>query len=241
MFYGTVSRGYKAGGVNLTLNTPNFKPETNLVYELGAKSTMLGSRLRLNGSVFYSDYQDIQLSSLFNGLPLTQNAASGESIGGELELTALVGGWSFNAGLGYLDAQFAEDASIVNTITNQQQTVPKGATLPFSPDWTINAGLEYAWNFTSGSLTPRLQYSYIGEQLATPFPSVASRVPSRSLVDARLSWSSHSGWQVEAFATNLLDKTYIASQIQNSTSATGGIVYGAPRQYGVRARIAFGD
>ena len=70
---------------------------------------------------------------------------------------------------------------------------------------------------------------------------MASRVPSRSLVDARLSWSSHSGWQVEAFATNLLDKTYIASQIQNSTSATGGIVYGAPRQYGVRARIAFGD
>jgi iron complex outermembrane receptor protein len=27
MYYGTVSRGYKAGGVNLTLGTPNFSPE----------------------------------------------------------------------------------------------------------------------------------------------------------------------------------------------------------------------
>jgi iron complex outermembrane receptor protein len=26
MLYGTISKGYKAGGVNLTLGTPNFEP-----------------------------------------------------------------------------------------------------------------------------------------------------------------------------------------------------------------------
>ena len=39
---------------------------------------------------------------------------------------------------------------------------------------------------------------------------------------------------------NLTDETYIASQIQNTTSATGGIVYGAPLQYGLRAKVNFG-
>jgi len=44
LLYGTVSKGYKAGGVNLTLNTPDFKPETNLVYEAGWKATMLDNQ-----------------------------------------------------------------------------------------------------------------------------------------------------------------------------------------------------
>ena len=66
-------------------------------------------------------------------------------------------------------------------------------------------------------------------------------MPSRDIVDARLTLDSGGAWELEAFATNLLDKTYIASQIQNSTSATGGIIYGAPRQFGVRASLQFGN
>lgn len=241
MFYGTISKGYKAGGVNLTLGTPNFKPETNLVYETGVKSTLLDGHLRVNGDVFYSDYKDIQLSSLFNGLPLTQNAASGEAWGAELEVTGRFGGFGVNAGIGWLDATFAEDATIVNTSTNLQQVVPKGSDLVFSPDFTISAGIDYTIQLGNGTLVPRLQWSYIGEQLATPFPTVATTVPSRDIWDARLTWNHGDHWQVEAFVTNFADQTYIASQIQNSTSATGGIVYGAPLQYGARVKFTFGN
>jgi iron complex outermembrane receptor protein len=240
MYYGTISRGYKAGGVNLTLGTPNFAPEKNTVYEGGFKSTLADKRLRLNGSFFYSDYKDIQFSSLFNALPLTQNAASGKAVGGELELTGRFGAWGVNAGLGYLDAEFAKAASIVNTVTNVQTLVPKGASLPFSPELTLNAGIDYAFEVGGGRLTPRVQWSHVGSQLATPFPTVATLVPSRSLVDVRLTYE-RDNWQVEAFSSNVADKTYIASQLQNSTSATGGIIYGAPRQYGLRAKVNFGD
>ena len=240
LYYLTVSKGYKAGGVNLTLNTPNFEPETNLVYEAGMKTTILDRRLRVNGDVYFSDYSDIQLSSLYNGLPLTQNAASGRSWGAELEVTGRFGQWGLNAGVGYLDAEFAEDALIVNTSTNQQQVVPKGADLVFSPDWTLNAGVDYTFPLGNGSLVPRLQWSYVGSQFATPFPSVATTVPSRGLLDARITYVNDNGWQVEAFASNLTDKTYISSQIQNSTSATGGIIYGPPLQYGLRAKVNLG-
>ena len=240
MYYATASKGYKAGGVNLTLNTPNFAPEKNTVYEGGFKSTLADKRLRLNGSFFYSDYKDIQFSSLFNALPLTQNAASGEALGAELELTGRFGAWGVNAGLGYLDAEFARAASIVNTVTNAQQTVPKGAELPFSPEFTVNAGVDYGFAVSGGRLTPRVQWSYVGRQIATPFPSAVTIVPSRNLLDLRLTYE-RDNWQVEAFSNNATDKTYIASQIQNSTSATGGIIYGAPRQYGLRAKFNFGD
>lgn len=79
--------------MNLPLNTPNFAPEKNLVYEVGSKLTLLDRRLRLNASAFYSDYEDIEISSLFNAPPLTQNAASGRALGGELELTGRFGAW----------------------------------------------------------------------------------------------------------------------------------------------------
>lgn len=240
LLYGTVSKGYKAGGVNLTLGTPDFKPETNLVYEAGWKATMFDNHLRLNGDVFYSDYKDIQLSSLYNGLPLTQNAASGEALGAELELTGRFGGWGLNLGIGWLDAEFAEAASIVNTSTNLQQTVPKGADLVFSPEWTISGGIDYTFRLGNGRLVPRVQFSHTAEQLATPFPTTATIVPARTLWDARLTYEQ-GNWALEAFMTNFSNKTYIASQIQNSTSATGGIVYGAPQQYGARVKFNFGD
>ena len=146
-----------------------------------------------------------------------------------------------NAGVGWLDATFAEDALIVNTSTNAQQLVPAGSDLVFSPEWTLSVGVDYAFPVGQGTLTPRLQWSYLADQLATPFPSTATIVPSRQLWDARVTWDSGNRWVVEAFATNFADNTYIASQIQNSTSATGGIIYGAPMQYGARVRLNFGE
>ena len=153
---------------------------------------------------------------------------------------AALGGFGVNVGIGWLDAEFAEDASIVNTSTNLQQLVPKGSDLVFSPEWTLSAGIDYTFVLGNGRLVPRLQWGHIAEQLATPFPSVATTVPSRSLWDARLTWEQ-GNWAVEAFMTNISDKTYIASQIPNSTSATGGIVYGAPQQYGARVKFNFGN
>jgi iron complex outermembrane receptor protein len=45
--------------------------------------------------------------------------------------------------------------------------------------------------------------------------------------------------RLEAFATNVFDEEYIAAQVQDASSARGGILYGAPRQYGLRAKFDF--
>ncbi|MFN3425125.1 MAG: TonB-dependent receptor [Novosphingobium meiothermophilum] len=249
MLYLTASKGYKAGGVNLTPNTPDFLPERNFVYELGFKTELLDRHLRVNGDVFYSDYKDIQLSSLVGGLPVTQNALAGKSWGGELEVTAQFGGFSANLGLGYLDAKFANSACISDTnapgtdpgCPTNLRFVPKDRVLPFSPEWTVNAGVQYAFALGDVQLTPRVQWSHLSKQYATPFPSVNTLVPGRDVFDARLTLDLGRSYKIEGFVNNFTNKTYIASQIQNSSSADGGIIYGAPRTFGVRLRVDFGN
>lgn len=249
LLYASASKGYKAGGVNLTLADPNFEPETNQVYELGAKTTLLDGALQLNGTVFQSDYQDIQLASLRAGLPTTQNAASGEATGAEIELIGVIGNFEVNAGLGWLDATFAENACINDTnappgtdpgCSTGNRLVPAGRALPFSPELTFNAGVQADFEFGNGMvLTPRLQFSRVSDQYATPFPSAITLVPERDLWDFRLTYEPTDNLILEGFVQNITDEVYIASQIQNSSSADGGIIYGAPRMIGVRARIAF--
>jgi iron complex outermembrane receptor protein len=249
LLYITASQGYKAGGVNLTIGTPNFGPESNRVYEAGFKMQFLGNQLRVNGDVFYSNYRDIQLSSLLGGLPVTQNAAAGKSYGAELEVTGQFGGLGFNAGAGYLHARFDGSTCITDTnsagtdvgCTTNLRLVPDGRVLPFSPEWTINAGIQYEalLNDDGMSLTPRLQWSHLSSQVATPFPSANTIVPSHDVFDARLTFQIDHHYKLEGFVSNLTDKRYIASQIQNSSSADGGSIYGAPRTYGIRAVAKF--
>lgn len=250
LLYLSASQGYKAGGVNLTPATPNFGPETNRVYEAGFKTQFLDNRIRVNGDVFYSEYSDIQLSSLLGGLPVTQNAAAGRSHGAELEVTGQFGGLGFNAGAGYLHARFKGSSCITDTNSpgtdagcpTNLRLVPDGRALPFSPEWTLNAGVQYEIpiNDRGTSLTPRVQWAHLSSQNATPFLSPNTFVPGRDVLDARLTLVIDDRYKLEGFVNNLTDKTYIASQIQNSSSADGGIIYGAPRTWGVRAVINFG-
>jgi iron complex outermembrane receptor protein len=249
LLYVSASQGYKAGGVNLTPNTPNFGPEQNRVYEAGFKTQFLDNQLRVNGDVYYSEYKDIQLSSLLGALPITQNAAAGRSYGAELEVTGQFGGLGFNFGAGYLHARFKGSSCITDTNSpgtdagcpTNLRLVPDGRVLPFSPEWTLNGGVQYEIPLggEGTSLTPRVQWSHLSQQIATPFPTFNTIVPGRDVFDARVTLQIDRNYKLEGFVQNLTDRRYIASQIQSSSSADGGIIYGAPRTYGVRAVVKF--
>ncbi len=245
MVYATASKGYKAGGINLDPRLPDYQPETNEMGELGIKSTVANGRLRINGSLFYSEYDGIQLSSLTAVgtppalLPNTLNAAPAEIYGVELEMLGRFAGFEFNLGASVLDSEFTEDAMLTDSQTNTNRLVPAGSPVPFAPEFTLNAGLQYDFLVGSWSITPRVQVSYMDEQLSTPFRYDATVVPSRTVADFRVTMRPSDAVRIEAFANNVLDETYIAAQVQNASSANGGILYGAPRQFGVRAKFDF--
>lgn len=245
MVYATASKGYKAGGINLDPRLPDYQPETNKMGEFGFKSTGANGRLRINGSLFYSKYDGIQLSSLTAVgtppalLPNTLNAAPAEIKGAELEMLGRFSGFEFNLGASVMESEFTEDALLTDSQTNTNRLVPKGSPVPFAPELTLNAGLQYDFLAGSWSITPRVQVSYMDEQLSTPFRYDATVVPSRTVTDFRLTMRPSDALRIEAFANNVFDETYIAAQVQNASSASGGIIYGAPRQFGVRAKFDF--
>ena len=262
LIYGSVSKGYKAGGVNLTqanpaINLPaNFSPETNTVEELGIKTDVFDHRLRLNGDIFSSQYANMQLSTLTNTVPAnpyTTNLSKARAYGAELEAIGRFDAWGFNAGVSYLNAKTAATVALADNSVNPAllRTVASGTTLPFSPEISANLGVEYTFMLGEVRLTPRVQVNYVSKQWATVFETGAATslnpgalntttlVPEHSTVDLRLTAEPVPNLQMEAYITNVTNKTYIAAQIQDSSSANGGIIYGAPRQIGVRLIYKF--
>jgi iron complex outermembrane receptor protein len=127
MFYGSYSRGYKAGGANppgaiftsdLVINGQDvgiepvhpltFRPEFVDAYELGTKNTLLDGALTLNGDVFFYNYKDYQISEIVDRTAINQNF-SAKVKGAELEANwEPLPGLKFNFSGGY------EDTSIDN-------------------------------------------------------------------------------------------------------------------------------
>lgn len=84
-----------------------------------------------------------------------------------------------------------------------------------------------------GKPTTRLHYAYIGSQYTNLLYSPETdRLASRGILSAQLTWEQE-GWRVEAFGTNLTDKTYVSGQFGNNE------FYGAPREYGLRVAKQF--
>ena len=262
LFYGSVSRGYKAGGVNLTqanpaINLPaNFAPETNTVEEVGVKTDVLDRRLRINADVFVSQYANQQLSTLTNTTPAnpyTTNVPAANAYGAELELFTRIQNFAFNGGLAYLNARTGSTVSLADNSVNAAvlRTVASGTTLPFSPQWTANFGLERNFMFGEMRVTPRIQVNYVSQQWSTIFETQASTalqpgavntltlVPAHTTMDLRLTFEPKPGLQLEGYVTNVFNALYIAAQVQDSSSANGGIIYGAPRQVGGRLIYKF--
>jgi iron complex outermembrane receptor protein len=88
MAYFTAAQGYKSGGFTgqpVNAISLEFDDETALTYEIGAKSQWLGGAARLNVALFYTDFEDLQVST-FNGVAyVVENAASAQIYGFEYE------------------------------------------------------------------------------------------------------------------------------------------------------------
>ena len=124
MIYGSVGKGFKAGGFITLAGTPidfaKFEPEKLLSYELGVKSKLLGGKLILNGNLFYMENTNKLFTTLepdvrsITGTSLrASNNSDAESKGVELEAQIAVGDyWRFSALYTYTDAKYTRFAPI---------------------------------------------------------------------------------------------------------------------------------
>jgi len=172
MFYGLASQGFRLGGVNAAPFIPEefqtYDSDTLWNYELGMKSTWMDDRLIFDASVYYIDWDDIQLSVPVDVTRLTLNAGKAKITGVEFDLVTLpIEGLTLRLTAGFIDAELAEDTPDADS--DGVSPGFKGDPLPFVPEQNISASAQYDWPIESWGVDGflRADYSYTGEQYST--------------------------------------------------------------------------
>ena len=112
MFYVSATNGFKSGGWNaregMGANVEAFGPEKIWSYEAGLRKDWLESRLRTNLTLFFSDLNDLQITSATpSGNFLTTNGGGLEVFGFEAEITALIThNWEVYGVIGLQNAKY---------------------------------------------------------------------------------------------------------------------------------------
>jgi iron complex outermembrane receptor protein len=172
--YAMISKGYKPGGNSVGNNTnapgspafaTKYEKETLWNYELGLKSELMDNRLRLNVSIFYLDWENLQFESFFFLTPgdLSTNfeqfinIPKAEGKGFELEFTALASeSLTISGGLGYLDTEITAQQTV--ELSGGWRPELLGLGLPKAPELTANLVGEYRWPLGKNEAWVRLEY-----------------------------------------------------------------------------------
>ncbi|MHC3125890.1 TonB-dependent receptor [Brevundimonas sp. GN22] len=255
MLYASVSRGVKSGGFttyNATSATP-FKPETVIAYEAGIKSDLWGNRLRLNGAVFYYDYQDQQVQGLeydrINGrLGKITNVPESSIYGGEIELTWVpVDGLSITQNLGYKSGKYEKYDAIDGTATDAANPVDgpwdiiitndrSGERLGF-PKLNYGGQVAYDWMFKGWNLRAETNYNYRDELYSVTASSI---IDDYWLFNANLTAGpSDANWRVSLWSRNLFDTYYEETRNGFNSSSRPTTSPRQGRTVGVRLSVDF--
>jgi outer membrane receptor protein involved in Fe transport len=260
LWYGSVSRGYRANGVNAgilaseqAVTDPDqlarlralrqYDEESLLNYELGFKGEFFNQALSTRLALFYMDRSDQQVrgslvlpredgSTAF--IDYTSNAAQGNNYGAELELAWQAGDrLQLYAALGLLETEFEQ-------YVNADGTDLAGREQAHAPSYQYSAGGRYDF---PGGVYLRLDLEGKDDFYFSDRHSLRS--PAQDLVHARLGYDV-GNWSLALWARNLTDEDYYVRGFGSfgNDPRKGYIVepyyqYGDPRQLGVSARYDF--
>ncbi len=174
LLYAFVTTGYKPGGFNPPVNPAfqgdipfSFESEQVTSFELGSKNLFMDGSLKLNGNVFYYDYEGLQITRIAFNSSINDNVDA-EIWGVELEsewLPEAVPGLALNAAYSFLSAEVADGMSV--DPTNRAANNPEWITLN---EWVpgATAGVNYLAKLSE--LTPQLVQGLFANQNANGEP-----------------------------------------------------------------------
>lgn len=250
LLFANVSKGFKSGGFNAFDRTPSFDPETIWSYEVGVKSDLAEGRARLNGTAFYYDYKNLQVSAFQDGLTVTTNAAQATVWGLEAEMNARASeALVINASATYLDATYDE---FISTFGNATGVDLSGNRLVNAPKFKFNTNAVYTIEMSGGAWVDVFgQLSYQSRIFHTQNNENLIGEGSLALVDARVSYHTEDGrWEIAVYGKNLFDKEYYQNTVRFTSLSQGnpadanniGAALGYPAEgisYGVQVGYRF--
>jgi iron complex outermembrane receptor protein len=129
--FATATEGFKSGGFaagvfrddNLT-----FEPEQATAYEMGFKSKWLGGSLIVNGAIYHTSYQNLQVQNFDGRSIFVKNAADAEAKGFEFDFFWLppVPYMSIGGSAGFVDASYIEYLCAPVNATQASNTTATG-------------------------------------------------------------------------------------------------------------------
>ncbi|MBT2747252.1 MULTISPECIES: TonB-dependent receptor [unclassified Lysobacter] len=285
LLYATVSTGHKAGGFNDSFDVnvipETYKPEELTALEIGSKNSFefFGRTSTFNVSGFYYDYQDQVFQDLTtiafdpdgrpNGFALVnRNVGKSELYGIEAESRLRLGaGFTLDLNALYLKTQIKQ--GMVADVRSQDfgnggitsQIDLTGNELPLSSEFTFNARLQQAIDFSRGTFDWQILAAHRSSFFLTQYndrdvtflrdaSGAVARVEDATTagfpdkqkgftqVNAGIGFSSLSGaWRVEAWGSNLTNKDVSQKALVGSGVNTRFL--NDARSYGVRVRWNF--
>ncbi len=264
MAYFSARRGFKSGGYDARSNsspsadpTPSnptavlanprvligsfeFEEERATSYELGLKTSLFDGVAELNSALFYTQFDNLQVSVFDGTLGFNVgNAAGAVTQGIEFDgRVALSEHMILGAGLAFLDFEF-QDHKLGTCIQDQ---IPdhangincdySGKTNQYAADYSGNVLLGYERDFGK-SLILRANLDAIFSDEYHPSPNLDDRVKQDAFVqfNGRISISSNDGvWEVALLGKNLTDELIILYAID--TPVAKKVIAGTTTHHG---------
>jgi outer membrane receptor protein involved in Fe transport len=212
MVYARFASGYRPGGPNLanTQLDPSipqaFTPDETINYEIGAKGNVLGRLLTFDASIYYIEWNDIQLQSLFSSTARVNykaNGGDGKSQGIDLALESrpLTGMKITGAGAWNL-AELTESFPAESTLAGA-----RGDRLPFSARFTGSISIDQEFPLGAMQGFVGVTESYIGDRKGPFLGAGATRadLPDYFTTDLRAG-VKRDNWEANLYVNNLTDE-----------------------------------
>lgn len=214
LFYATYSEGFRPGLLNRPGGAagPNgfivpFALDTDDIqnYELGWKTNLADNRLRLNGSLFFVEIENLQ-TTIFDpsvtNLFFSDNAANAEIAGLEADFDyapADIQGLTVSGAVSLLDTEITE----VLTPTND---VIAGSSLAYAPEFQGNLRARYEWDLDRNDYTAHVQgqVTHSGDAFSDIISINRAEIDSWTELDLSAGVRAEN-WSAVLFADNVTD------------------------------------
>lgn len=235
--YVSATRGFKSGGFNPAAREKGkagFGPEFAWSYEGGLKHAMAGGRIHANTSLFYTDYQDLQVQSfLAPGVPEISNAGAATIRGIEVEVAATPGhGLRVVGHVSRLEATYDRYAA---RRPGGATGDAAGNTLNNAPEWSGSASAVYEFAVRQfGTATARGDVSWQSRVFFTPFNEFPETQSPYGLVHLRAGFEPPSRrWEIAVYVRNAGSTGYVTGTANVAIPAFSARP-GEPRHWGTQ-------
>jgi outer membrane receptor protein involved in Fe transport len=239
--YATAAEGYRIGGANESVAgiasctgdlallgrkdvPPTFNSDSVWSYELGDKGSYLDGQLRVDASIFWINWRQIQEQVFLPdcGYYYSDNLGSAVSRGFDVQADWIAGhGLELGGNVGLTDARYT-----ATTTDGPNILALKGDSLA-SPEWTATANAQQNFSLTTdASGYARIDYQFSGPYYRTgsdvtfAYNPNTRNAPATNFVSLRAG-AKKAGWDISFFIDNVLNNHVSLYRYQDTMISPG--------------------